>query len=181
MPRFRVRLPTGPPFCCDMKDTKSKGDTCEGIVMATLLRLGKPILLPFGENLRYDLVVDEDGKFTRIQCKSGLLKNGVISFRTCSSHYHRGGTSRDYRGEADLFGVYCPQNGKVYLIPVEDAPGRRCHLRVDSTRNNQAKGIRLASDYEVAGIAQLEERLIGNEEVVGSTPASGSILDPRLH
>ena len=36
-------------------------------------------------------------------------------------HYTHG-----YRGEADLFGVYCPDTREVYLVPVNDAPERPC-------------------------------------------------------
>jgi hypothetical protein len=41
----------------------------------------------------------------------------------------------------------------VYSIPIEDMQVKRiARLRVDPPRNNQAKGVRLASAYEVARI-----------------------------
>jgi hypothetical protein len=39
--------------------------------MAALLRRGKKVLMPFSDNCRYDIVVEENGSFTRIQCKTG--------------------------------------------------------------------------------------------------------------
>lgn len=156
-----------------MRDTKSKGDTCEGIVMAVLLQTGKKVLVPFGENRRYDIAIDEDGKLVRVQCKMGKLDRGVIRFNTCSSHYHRGGSLKGYRGEVEFFGVFCPQNGRVYLIPTEKVPVGHGILRVDKPRNNQRVKL-LAAEYEVASIVQVAERLHGKQEVVGSTPTAGS-------
>ncbi len=161
-------------YIVGMKNTKAIGDVTEGSILASLLKMGKAVLLPFGENHRYDMVVEDGGKFVRIQCKTGRLRNGAVEFNTCSYHYHRGAKKKTYHGCADVFGVYCPDNGMSYLVPVDGVSDRMCRMRVDVPKNNQTKGIRLAKDYEIAGIAQLEEHLIGNEKVAGSIPASGS-------
>lgn len=131
------------------RDTKSVGDRAEAHVLAALLRAGKVVLRPFGDNQRYDLVIDENGQFVRVQVKSALLKKGAVVFRTCSTHYHRGGKSRDYRGQADLFGVYCPIIDKVYLVLVDHVSTTEGALRIDLPKNGQKKGIRFASAYEV--------------------------------
>jgi flavin-binding protein dodecin len=50
------------------------------------------------------------------------------------------------------------------------------HLRLAKAKNNQVAALNWAADYEFRGaIAQLEERLTGSQEVVGSSPTS-SIL-----
>lgn len=48
-----------------------------------------------------------------------------------------------------MFGVYCPEVGKCYLVPVEDVTRTTCSLRVDPPKNGQKKGIRWAANYEV--------------------------------
>jgi hypothetical protein len=49
-----------------------------------------------------------------------------------------------------LFGVYSPETGKVYLIPVEDVPmGSKGLLRLQPTKNNQQKGVKWAHMYEI--------------------------------
>jgi hypothetical protein len=58
-----------------------------------------------------------------------------------------GRTRRDYRGEADLFGIYCHDREEVYVVPVEDVPPRAASLRLAPTRNGQSVGIRSASFY----------------------------------
>jgi hypothetical protein len=40
-----------------MANTKSIGEISEAIVMAEFLKAGFPVLLPFGDNRRYDMVV----------------------------------------------------------------------------------------------------------------------------
>ncbi len=57
---------------------------------------------------------------------------------------------KGYKGEADYFGVYSPEMGKVYLVPVDDVPiGSKGLLRLHATRNNQQKGVKWAKDYEI--------------------------------
>jgi len=132
------------------QNTKSVGDITQSQVMAALLKRGKKVLIPFGDNCRYDLVVEEDGRFTRIQCKTGKLKQGAIVFSVASSQYHRGGKRRDYRGQVDAFGVYCPDNEKVYIISIDALPlVREAKLRLAQPKNSQSKGIRWAAEFEV--------------------------------
>lgn len=50
--------------------TKQIGDISEAMVAAVLLRSGRVILKPIGDNQRYDLVIDNNGKFLRVQCKT---------------------------------------------------------------------------------------------------------------
>jgi hypothetical protein len=132
------------------RNSKAVGDVTQAQVLAALIRRGKRVLMPFGDNCRYDLVVEERGRFVRIQCKTGKLSRGAIAFAVASSQYHRGGKRRSYRGEVDAFGVFCPDNRKTYIIPIVDLPlVREARLRLDSPKNLQAKGIRWAAQYEI--------------------------------
>ncbi len=109
------------------------------MVLARLVQAGNQIL--------------EGDRFIRVQCKTGALRNGVISFNICSVDYHhpnsRGSRPyrRDYFGDAELFGVYCQATDSVYLVPVEDVGRRTASLRIEPTRNGQAKKIRWAKNY----------------------------------
>ena len=124
------------------------GQRTEAVVIAELVKRGYRVLLPFGVNHRYDLVIDGDDKFVRAQIKTGRLRNGAIVFSTksCQSNTRRTVT-RDYAGEAEIFLVYCPQTGQTYAVPVADAPKGYMYLRKGPTRNNQARRIHWAADY----------------------------------
>lgn len=128
--------------------TVDVGLRTEAAVAAELMRRGVRVLLPCGVNQRYDLVLDLDGTFVRVQCKTGRLKDGAVRFNSesirCNSRQvlHRG-----YDGEADIFLVYCHATGEIYAFPVEDAPKRGVTLRVEPASNRQTKGVRWASEY----------------------------------
>jgi hypothetical protein len=135
---------------------KIVGDASQAMVLGRLVQAGKNVLVPFGENVRYDYVIEEaNGSFVRVQCKTGRLRKGVITFNTCSSTYHHPSNrgmrvyQHHYRGDADVFGVYCPETDGVYLVPVDDVGKKGCSLRVEPTLNNQIKKIRWAGDFEL--------------------------------
>src|SRR5436190_12482900 len=105
-----------------MRNTSLTGEVCRTQIIAALTLQGKTVLLPLGDFQRYDLVVEDGGRFLRVQCKMGKWTNGAILFHPCSidSRSKNGGCIRkSYVGEVDLFGVYCPELNKCHLIPVE--------------------------------------------------------------
>ena len=139
------------------QNNKTIGERSEAIIMAKLLEVGYGVLTPFGDNRRYDLVIeDADGNFYRIQCKTGWVENNgaYIQFKTASSYYHTkaGRTShgrKDYRGQVDYFAVYCPEIRKVYFVPVDHVGTASASLRLLPTANKQEKNVRWAKDYEL--------------------------------
>src|SRR5438477_4017640 len=88
---------------------KLKGDITTAKVMASLLTLGKTVLLPWGENHRYDLVIEENGVFKRVQCKTARVINGCVMFNSSSTGNPNAPYRQHYRGQADYFGVYAPE------------------------------------------------------------------------
>jgi hypothetical protein len=141
----------------DVEHPKTVGDRTTLAIMAALHDVGYDVLMPFGENTRYDLVIDDGRDLKRIQRKTGRLYGGAVVFNTCSYYAHHLNpkvTSRDYIGQIDAFAVHCRATGGVYLVPIDDVPNRRTGaLRVDPPRNNQRRRVRLATDYEIATVA----------------------------
>jgi hypothetical protein len=139
-----------------MEHPKDVGDRTTLAVMLALRENGFGVLVPFGENTRYDLVIDDGARFSRVQCKTGRLRQGAVLFAVCSCYGHHlrpGEARRDYRGEVDYFGVYCPETTAVYLVPIEDLSVRvQATLRVEPTRNGQRCKIRFAADYEIGRV-----------------------------
>ena len=122
----------------------------EAAILGELVRRGYSVLVPFGTNQRYDLIIDFGDRLARIQCKTGRLRNGAVEFATQSTRVNTRRTfRRGYGGEIDYFAVYCPATNGVYLVPIEETQGTNSFLRIDQPRNNQVKRIRWASDYEL--------------------------------
>jgi hypothetical protein len=141
-----------------MEHPKKIGDRTTLAVMAALETAGYALLIPFGENTRYDLVIDDGSALARVQCKTGRLRGGAVRFKACSSYAHHrradGSKTRPYDGEVDFFAVHCPETDGVYLVPLGDLRVRyQGALRVTEPLNSQRRRIRLAADYEIASVA----------------------------
>src|ERR1035437_2981761 len=130
-----------PPREATKRDTKRVGDISEAQVITAFTKLGFHVLLPFGENHRYDLVVDDGTNLLRIQVTTGRVRDGVIKYSCSSSHAHRCGTARPYFGQIDYLAVYCLETEKVYILPEKELTATKAHLRVLPIRNNMKKTI----------------------------------------
>jgi hypothetical protein len=126
------------------------GQRTEAAILAELVRRGYRVLLPFGTNQRYDLLLDLEGRYLRAQCKTGRLRDGTIHFSTRSVQSNTQRTrTRDYDGQTDVFLVMCPDVDRLYCVPIDDAPTTGMQLRLDPPRNGQNQGINWATDYEL--------------------------------
>jgi hypothetical protein len=140
-----------------MEHPKTVGERSTLAAILALRTAGYSVLLPFGENTRYDLVIDDGVRLSRVQCKTGRLRQGAVRFAACSCYGHHlrpQNARRDYHGEVDYFAVHCPDTGAVYLIPIEDLPVKvQAALRIERPRNNQRMGIRAAAPYEIGTVS----------------------------
>jgi len=118
------------------------------MVLAALVRRRFDVLMPFGEGQPYDLAIHLDGPvFLRVQCKTAWPVGGCMVFNCRTTDHGRGPQS--YLGQADIFGVYFPPGQAVYLVPIDAVAESEGRLRLEPTRNNQKRGIRLADDYQI--------------------------------
>ncbi len=161
-------------------DSNAKGGVAEQAIVLAAVKLGVSVLRPIGEHGRCDLGFDIGDRIWRVQCKWGALSRArdVIQVHLggcrCTPHgYVRTTYGED---EVDLFGVYCGDLDRCFLIPGALGAGRNTiWLRLTPARNNQRSCINLADDYDFPGaIAQLGERVTGSHEVAGSSPASST-------
>ncbi|MDY6774767.1 MAG: group I intron-associated PD-(D/E)XK endonuclease [Halobacteria archaeon] len=126
---------------------KQKGIKTEAILLSELVKRDLTVLTPFGDNERYDFVVEVEGIFHRVQVKTGRWENGGVVFETRSTGIHTYKTVRDtYQGDADLFGVYSYEEDTVYMVPVHETGSSQMKLRVDDPGIN-SPNINWADDY----------------------------------
>jgi len=146
-------------------NTKTVGEITEAVAMAEFVKAGFPVLLPFGENQRYDMVIEADGRFLRVQCKtarlirnaSGAAGSNVLAFNATSHDGHR--ARQSYRDQADVFAVYSPHTKQVYVLGVNEVGETTVWLRLTPAKNNQSVGVRYAEEHTLATwVARLGHR-----------------------
>jgi len=135
------------------RTTNSIGEISEAAIIARFLQLGYVVLTPYGGSQRYDLVIEDvEGQFWRVQCKTARIEDDgtVVAFDTANHNYAlKNKQWRHYRGQCDYFAVYNEALNKVYLIPVDQVGTTGAVLRLAARKNNQAKNIFWAKDYEL--------------------------------
>ena len=145
-----------------------KGALAEAAVTTAATDLGLTVLRPLCEGRRYDIVIDCEPRLLRVQCKLARLRGGVLLVPLQTNRCTPDGYVSTSYGptEIDAVAAYDSASRRCFLIPISEAAARRVvHLRLDSTRNNQAAGIKWARDYEFAtAIGRLPE---GSEKSAG--------------
>lgn len=129
--------------------TKNKGDL--GVLKAQLdlYEQGYTILTPLTEHESFDLVAYKDGEFKRVQVKYRALNDkGVLAVAFESSWADKNGTHRQRvdKKEIDIYCVYCPETDECYYFDVR-INEKAVSLRIEPSKNNQKKNVRLAKDY----------------------------------
>lgn len=143
-----------------MLATKQKGIVSELQCITYFYQLGYQVSIPYGENSRYDFIVDVDGHLLKMQCKTSSLKDeGAIKFSCRSTRVNATeNISRRYtKDEIDYFCTF--YEGKCYLVPVEECSVAK-KLRFIPPKNGQVKGINFAKDYEAeVQIQKLKDKI----------------------
>jgi hypothetical protein len=134
--------------------TKEKGNLTELQCLTAFYELGYKVSIPYGENCRYDFILDVNNTLLKIQVKtSRFVSEECFVFSTRSTRVNsKGNFSKNYtKDEIDYFATF--YQGKCYLIPVEEC-GVEKKLRFCYPSNGQKKGISLAQDYELKKILE---------------------------
>jgi hypothetical protein len=134
------------------------------------LERGYNVSIPM-EPAAYDLVVDSDDGLKRIQVKTTRMRSSSGSYRVKLTRWiydptakmNAGGRHRQVpyaRGSVDYFFVIT-QSGDMYLLPQEVVDGVGIVVL-----DEKYEAFLLPDSHAV--VAQMEERLVANEEVAGS-------------
>ncbi|OLZ42194.1 hypothetical protein A6E15_15000 [Natrinema saccharevitans] len=134
-------------------NVKQTGDETEARIIAALIAEGYTVSVPFGDNDKYDLVLDAGRRLLRIQCKTGWIEDDVVRFKTASKTTTDGTVTMDnYDGEVDAFAVRCKETGTLYWVPIDDVGKKSTYLRLTEPEIDHPS-VKLAERY------RLENRL----------------------
>jgi hypothetical protein len=133
-------------------NTKRIGNSVELNCIAYLFDCGCEILLPYGDNQKYDIVIDYKGKLYKIQCKHAnpsYKEDGTLDYITFKTSWESGRKAKKrvhYSKEAiDFFATFV--ENECYLVPVEHTASTLKTLRFQKPSNGQNIGVSFAKDY----------------------------------
>jgi hypothetical protein len=141
-------------------NTKDIGDKSVSKVIAMLLDKEYTVLMPFGDNKRYDVVIEIKGQFTRIQVKTGHIRNGCIITKLYSTYKIKGKNIRRHytKEEIDCFIIYSPDMNKFYKLDIKDTNVGEICLRINqpkSSKGNQKSRFNFAEKFEFKDFGEL--------------------------
>lgn len=133
-------------------NSKLKGDIGEAKAITRLLQLHNPVSKPFGDNERYDLVVEsKTGKLLKIQVKfsSEISSSNGLIFPLKSSKNHTTNRKESvYTSQIDYFILYHQITDELYVIPIAKTNNQKTiTLRIDEPKNHQTKNILYADNF----------------------------------
>ena len=102
-------------------NSKNKGDIAESIALSEFIKRNIQVSIPFGDNARYDLIAEFNGKLNRIQVKyCGQFQDNSIVCPCASSTNHTTNKHYDnYYGQIDYFVFYLKEWDIPILVPIE--------------------------------------------------------------
>ena len=135
---------------------KQKGNIAELECLLAINKCGFKTSIPYGDDCRYDLIVDIHNKLYRIQCKKSRALNNLEGFKFNTKSIvittHGAKESKYTQDEIDFFAtVY---EGQCYLVPIELCKGTEKALRFKYPASGQKKNITLAVNYTLEEVAK---------------------------
>lgn len=101
---------------------KNQGELCELIYYTKCYSLGYTISKPFGDNAKYDFVLDKNGKLYKIQVKStNIIDNQHRNNRYRINASHGANNKRAYNlKDVDIIACYIIPLDLWYNIPIKE-------------------------------------------------------------
>lgn len=135
--------------------TQRKGTSTELHCILDCTNLGIRCLRPVDESSKYDVVIDVNGKFIRIQCKTAswvkdtVKENSAFEIYTCCQTTNTKSITRHKYSKDDIDYFYTWFEGQGYLVSIEEATGITFRWRYEYPSSNQKKGIHIADEYKI--------------------------------
>lgn len=132
-------------------NSKNKGNIGEAIVLAEFTKRQIQVAIPFGDNARYDLIAEFNGKLNKIQVKyCGRIteNNSFICPCVSSTNHTTNKHLSTYENDVDYMAFYLAAIDKLLLVPIEQLEGKKTiTFRLEPPKNGQHIGINLVEDY----------------------------------
>lgn len=124
-------------------NSKDKGNIGESLALSEFVKRNITVSIPFGDNARYDLIAEFNGKLNKIQvkyCNQKISENNSINCPCSSSLNHTiNKVYTTYENEIDYFVFYLAEWDKILLVPIQEIGNKKNMVfRLDKPKNNQS-------------------------------------------
>lgn len=132
-------------------NSKDKGNIGESIVLAEFIKRGIQVSIPFGDNARYDLIAEFNGKLNKIQVKycNQLNDTGSVSCPCASSTNHTTNKHLStYENDVDYMCFYLACWDIITIVPIEQIETKKTiSFRLDKPKTTNQFSVNLVEDY----------------------------------
>ena len=132
-------------------NSKNKGNIGEAIVLAEFTKRNIQVCIPFGDNARYDLVAEFNGKLNKIQvkyCGQETINNSFECPCVSSTNHTTNKHLSTYENDVDYMAFYIIAIDKTLLVPIDKINGRKTiTFRTELPKNGQRVGVNFVEDY----------------------------------
>lgn len=122
-------------------NSKTKGNLGEIKIASEFIKYGCMVSFPFGDNARYDLIVDDGNSLKKVQVKYANSKSKENSWRCfcVSSKNHTTNKKLDkYKNDVDIMAFYLPEIDKCIMFNIDEIGDKASlHVREEAPLNNQ--------------------------------------------
>lgn len=135
-------------------NTKSIGNIGEAVAIAEFAKRNIPISIPFGDNQKYDLIIEINNELKKVQVKTSeyihYKKEKIDFFISLVKSNTKGCETTSYKStDFDYFYLYCIENDMSFLVEnVKSTPKGSITIRLKKSNNGQSKNINMFYDFE---------------------------------
>ena len=132
-------------------NSKVKGNIGEATILTEFVKRNIQVSIPFGDNARYDLVADFNGKLNKIQikyCNQLTDNNSIICPCVSSTNHTTNKHLTTYNNDVDYMAFYLSVWNCCLLVPIDIiGTNKTITFRKDKSKNNQTIGLHFVEDY----------------------------------
>ncbi|AFQ22215.1 hypothetical protein My1_056 [Pectobacterium phage My1] len=131
-------------------NSKHVGNIAESRFIYECVRRQIDISLPFGDNARYDAIIDSANRLLKVQVKTlRKVEEGKYEFSTRSNSV-KGEARKHYKDSVDYFFAYNEEDDIYVFMPIDIVGDKyQVAVRTIPPKNNQKIGINMVEDYQM--------------------------------
>lgn len=141
-----------------MLNNKTKGQISEARALYEFQKRCIPVSIPWGDNERYDMIAEFNGKLNRIQIKTcSVEQNGsIVCYCRSSKNHTTNKKLYTYQNDVDYFFFVNPTNDLLALVPIEIIGNHtQIYLRTRPTKNNQKSKTHYFDDFSIDKVIKI--------------------------